>query len=213
VGFGYLNEDKEVFQRGLGLDRAQVDRMYDAPPWLKDPEEPLVKLSSLLKDASFSQTLADTDDIELGEARAELRRLMTLMEGFGRATNDRFGRGAFGMALIGVGQRFMRIEDYARQCLMWIRIRRSTDMRLGMAQILDVAPIADKFARTARAMEALATEIPAFQPLITPRRMMATARSKASREKQLEDLRKIAAENKPAIDAFLDRHPEFLISD
>lgn len=213
TGFGYLNEDQEVFQKGLGLDRAQTDGLYSAPPWLKDPEEPLVKLSELLKDASFSQTLMEASDVELEGARAELRRFMTLMEGFGRTTGHRFGRGAFGLALIGVAQHFMRVEDCARQCLLWLRVRQSTEMHQGMATILETAPVVDEMVRASLALDVMEVEIPAFASLTTPARMRAAARSAEAHQRHLQDLKATYEANRDAVEDFKARHPELALED
>jgi hypothetical protein len=210
-GYALYSDEQEVFERGLGIDRARTDRVYLAPPWLQDSEEPLVRLSALLKNASFASTLEGADDSELEDARGELRRFMTLMDGFGQATGHRFGRGAFGMILFSAGKRLLGIEDFARQCLLWLHVRRSDEMEHGMSKILEVEPQVEGFVRTSQAMDVLVAEVPAFARLVTPSRMRAAARSSKVHERHLRELREAYAANRDAVEAFKTRHPNLIL--
>lgn len=210
-GYALYGDEQEVFEKGLGVDRARTDRMYLAPPWLQDSEEPLVRLSALLKNASFTSTLDGADDRELEEARGELRRFMTLMDGFGQATGHRFGRGAFGMILFGVGKHLLGIEDYARQCLLWLHTRRSDDMQRGMAKILEAEPLVEGLIRSSEAMDVLAAEVPAFARLVTPSRMRAAARSSKTHEAHQRQLQAAYEANRDAVEAFKARHPDLIL--
>src|SRR5712692_6580387 len=213
TGYALFSEEQEVVERGLGLDRARADRMYSAPPWLLDSEEPLVKLSALLKDASFSASLEAASDSELECARAELRRFMTLMEGFGETVGQRFGRGAFGMVLFGVGQRFLRIDDYARQCLLWIHIRGAENMQHGMSEILAIGPAVDGLLQSSKAIDVLVAEVPAYAPLLAPRRMKAAAQSTEAHANQMKALREAYETNRVAVEAFTMRHPDLMVGE
>jgi len=211
TGYAVYSDEQEVFEKGLGIDRARTDRMYLAPPWLQDGEEPLVRLSALLKNASFTSTLDSADDHELEDARGELRRFMTLMDGFGRATGHWFGRGAFGMILFSVGKHLLGIEDYARQCLLWLHTRRSDDMQRGMSTILEAEPLLEGLIQTSDAMDVLAAEVPAFARLVTPSRMRAAARSSKIHEQHMRELREAYEANRDAVEEFKTRHPNLIL--
>src|SRR5260370_5794563 len=56
-GYALYSDEQEVFEKGLGVDRARTDRMYLSPPWLPDSGEPLVRLSALVRSETVTSTL------------------------------------------------------------------------------------------------------------------------------------------------------------
>lgn len=218
VTYGYWDVDEDgtprpdtaaaLVEKALGLDRARVDRLADAPPWYSGSSEAdLARLSSLFAKRPLSK-LADQGDAILEQARAEFRAFITVITTTAALMESFFGRNAFGFGLFTRLLRWKRPGNQTVMLLGWILLSGESDLKKGMDEIVALEPKARAWADLQTILGELRTEIAAYGEVLTDRRIGKALRSASESARLSEDVAKIRSQNLEAVEAFVRRHAE-----
>jgi hypothetical protein len=218
VTYGYWDVDEDgtprpdtaaaLVEKALGLDRARVDRLADAPPWYSGSSEAdLARLSSLFAKRPLSE-LAHHGDAILEQSRAEFRAFITVITTTAALMESFFGRNAFGFGLFTRLLRWKRPGNQTVMLLGWILLSGENDLKKGMDEIVALEPKARAWADLQTILGELRTEIPAYGEVLTDRRIGKALRSASESARLSEEVAKIRSENLEAVDAFVRRQPQ-----
>ncbi len=202
-------DESALFEKGLGLRRARIDRVSGLPPWLQgDAAEALGSLSSLLQPDQLRNALNSATDQDLLAARDELRSVLSLFRSVALIAEAVFGRGAFGFAVF-------RDLDAAKPpsqaffMLIWLVLRKRPPFADGLELLTQWEPTLTASVPLYEGLLQLAAEVPAFSDLITPRRVRTAMRNPEVMSEFQFDLRERIEQHKEEVQAFRRRHPEF----
>jgi hypothetical protein len=194
----------------LGLQRARTDRILGVEPWLKDGiEAGLITLSQNLREMPPGHDITTRTDLDLLQARDEVRTFLQLVNGFSHLAEYYWGKYAFGMSAMAQAIQEARADDQAMMLLFWL------DMRSwGLGEAMDVfAGLAQQWeslwSQTVTALQLLAREVPETADVLEPKRMRTAFKSHASMDTLLTQLRELYEQYKEPIMAFWAQHPEF----
>ena len=201
--------DRDILEKGAGLERARIDRVGNAGPWLsRDTADDLRALSRAIAAAPLREVLADTPDEELLQARADLNILLSRLNALSVLSEGLLGRGAFG---------FGRIREFASASplgqgfflLIWLALRREqTNIEAFNAFVRGSAEWLPHVA-SAEALQQLRAELPEVAKLLSYRRCRTALRDPAAMGRLQAELKAFSDTNKEPIRAFFARHPEY----
>ncbi len=132
-------DDRHIFERGVGLDRARHDRIGTAQPWLRGPLTPqLQDFANLVSPAALEEALEITTDRDLEEARNEVQALVGILYSLRLTLESMRGPGAFG--LTGVLHPNDLDASGQRQLLLgWLAFRQHPEVWEGFHVIIGTA--------------------------------------------------------------------------
>jgi hypothetical protein len=212
TGSGGSNEHQaapnELVERALDLDRARDDQLAKGDPWLTTSSEvDFARLSQLMGGYSFCVGAAKTD-VELDQARVELRAFQTLVSTIAPLFERLFGRAAFGFGMIGRAVVAKTARTQAFMLLGWLALREDDGLREGMQRLAGVAPAAQATVRLYDLLSQLRREVPAYGPVLTDRRLAAAQFDDREAARLRADIVRVRQENEADVDAFFASRPE-----
>lgn len=204
-GKDLLNEDIEVLERGLGLDRARSDRLPSGQPWLTgDPRADLVTMAKLFHPGELVAGLDELDDAELVAAREEAKAFLVFVATVGRVVRTGFDRWAYGFGMFGTW-----VEDVARDpasqrrlLLVWLAFRR-TELRDNMRAAISQAKEVAEAERALQMVEALREAVPALGKAITVREVVRASFDPSARAHLQQRIACLRDSHAAEIDSFL----------
>ena len=208
-GEDLLDEDIDVLERGLGIDRARSDRLPSGQPWLTgDPRADLVTMATLFKVDDLAASLDSLDDAELMTAREEAKAFLVFVAALGRVVRTGFDRWAYGFGLFGTW-----VEDVAqdpagqrRLLLLWLAFRR-TELRENMRAAISQAEKVAEAERALQMVEALREAVPAVGKAITVRDVVRASFDPSERRLLQERIARLRENHGAEIDSFLAGWP------
>lgn len=202
-------DEREIVEKGLGLQRARTNRLADTGPWLtEDTGAALQELSSRLRHHPVGENLGAVSEAELTTAREEVRCFLSAFESISRTFDLMFSRGAFGFSVFADVIRELGPRDQAILLLFW-RMFRSWGLGSGMDLLLGVArQWHQKWFLLFQGLEQLREEVPVTAEILAPKQTRYTLRWKLRMEGVSEVLSQLAQH--PDVKAFFARHPELM---
>ncbi len=214
------DDERQIVERGLGLDRARKDRLLGQGPLYVGESEDLLKemsttIGRLFAPEVLEEELGKLTDEDLARARDEMRLVLAPIEMFSLFADRIFGRGAFGLSLALDALHRMDPLAQAWGLMAWIMFgRRGTaEMQQNMEGYLRNARGLQSQLRWVPLLEQLVIEVPALSELLSPRRLGVAFRrpeTMMSLEGQIDQFREQHAEE---LDAFFSEYPEYNIND
>jgi hypothetical protein len=201
--------EREILEKGAGLERARRDCVGIATPWLTgDTGNDLTELSKLFDGISMKEVLADTSDAELVEARDELESLLSVLSGMSILGEGLLGRGAFGLAVVRElteappqGQGFL--------LLGWLVLRRQQVIAEGCKALISQSQEWLPKVATSQELQGLRSEVPGVRAILSYRRCRRALQDPKAMEQMLAEIKAFADANRDEIRAFFYRHPEY----
>lgn len=209
-------DERQIVERGLGLDRARKDRLLGAGPLYSGESEDLLRemsrtIGRIFAPEVLQEELGKLTDGDLVRARDEIRLVLAPIEMFSVFADRIFGRGAFGLSL--ALDALHRTDPLAQAwgLVVWIMFgRRGTaEMQENMEGYLRDAPGMQSQLRWAPLLGRLVLEVPALGELFSPRQPRTAFRrpeAMMSLQDQIDQFREQHAEE---VDAFFSEHPEY----
>ncbi len=200
-------DEREIVEKGLGLQRARTNRLAETGPWLtEDTGVALQELSSRLRHHPLGEDLSTVSEAELTTACEEVRCFLSAFEGMSRTLDRMFSRGAFGFSVFADVIRELGPRDQAILLLFW-RMFRSWGLGPGMDLLLAAArQWQQKWFPLFQGLELLREEVPITAEILAPKQTGYALRWKLRMEGVLETLSQLAQH--PDVKAFFARHPE-----
>lgn len=132
-------DDRRIFARGMGLDRARLDQPGTGEPWLQGSlDAQLDDLASLASPDAVENALQLTSHEELEAARDELQALIGILFSLRLTLENMHGPGAFG--LTGAPHPDDLDESGQRHLLVWwLALRLRPQLRDGYRLITGIA--------------------------------------------------------------------------
>lgn len=122
-------DDRHIFERGTGLDRARRDRIGAAQPWLRGPLAPqLQNLAGLISPTAVENALELTSDEELEAARDEVQALIGILFSLRLTLESMRGQGAFGLAGV-LHPNDLDAAGQQRLLVWWLAFRHHPELR------------------------------------------------------------------------------------
>ncbi|MBA2677162.1 MAG: hypothetical protein H0U76_02010 [Ktedonobacteraceae bacterium] len=207
---GWTNdEERRIFETGMGLLRARTGHMAEAGPWLTgDIGEPLAMLSGHLHAKTLTNIRAETQSADLMIARDEVRRFTGLFVGFSAIVDELIGRDALGFsAFAGAIQDLTAPTDQATLLLFWLLLR-----AWGLGTAMDMLlRLADQWEQVwgplLQALLQLREAIPATAEALAPTQLRPAFRRKMRMVYLNDWLARIAQEHQAEIAAYFDSFP------
>jgi hypothetical protein len=201
-------DDAEVLERSLGLERARTDRLANADPWLEGDLGPdLAKLSDLLESHS-NAGLAELGDAELETARSELHNFQAIVLNLTEMFTFFFGPEAFGYSMLSSLFKFDTPDAQSRGLLGWLLLRQNAALYEGMLEFGGLAPQAKATARLQEITQQLRQDVPAFADVLSPERLGAAQLNAEEGERLRVEISAVAEANREQVDSFLEQFPE-----
>ncbi len=203
-------EDRAIVEKGLGFKRARKDRLSDAGPWLTgDTGEVLQQLGSMVGQYPPGHDLDTLDDNELARTRDEIRTFLSFMDSYAAFLERAFGRGAFGLTVLGWMIRRLRPSDQGFLLLAW-RSCRASGLGTNIDQMLATArQWHTMMVPMMRALEELRAEVPATAEILSPQQTGKAVRNKRVMHQTIRAIRALRDEHAAEMDAFFANRPEF----
>lgn len=206
-GTPYAETTAALLEKALGLDRARVDALAEAPPWYQGrSEDDFVRLSTLLADPIGD--VAQAPDQVLEEARVEVRAFLTTILNTAAITKRLFGGSAFGFGILARALNATKPDRQAMLLLAWLTLRTDPELRPGMRELAELAPRAEAWLALQGILDQLRVEVPGMANALTDKNIGAALRSSAAAERLAAQLAKARQQHEAAIAAFFERHPE-----
>lgn len=200
-------DERWIVERGFGLDRAQKNRLADAPPWVTgDVSLVFVELSARLREYPFGAVLQGMSDTALQRDRDEVRVFFSSLAEMSRIFDMLFSPGAFGFSIFADIFEDCGPQDQAMLVLFW-RLMRSWGFGPNMDQLLGVARQWQAvWFPLFVAVQQLRQEVPATAEVLAPKQFGFALRWKLTMEGLLDVTRRFAQD--PEVQAFFAQHPE-----
>lgn len=211
TGYEEGDEEEEIealVDRALGLDRARTDHLAHSDPWFGGSTGiDFAALSRILASRSMV-ALAQATDLELDQARVEVRSLIGVITTIAPMFDRLFGRSAFGFGIIARTFDAQTPRAQSFMLLGWLALRQDDALRAGLKRIALVAPQAEATLRLYGVFSQLREEIPALAPVLTDQRL-ATAQLDASAAETLNsEISRLRQSDPSSFDTFFAAHPE-----
>jgi hypothetical protein len=209
------DEERRIMEKGLGLQRARVNRLGEAGPPLEiDIEDYLKRMSWLADKGSLGRELATLTDEQLLEARDEVRPWLAVAAGYSLMFGETLGRGALGLSALDEVIREMGAQEQALFTLSWAIARYGgpEDLREGLASV--GKPTSEMEAGlldweiSLRFAERLREGVPAFAETLAPQQIAKASRDPRHMERFMNQLHELAEQHKDDLKAFFREHPE-----
>jgi hypothetical protein len=202
-------DERQLVEAGLGLQRARTDRLLDVPPWLPNGiGDTLTWLSRQLREHPLGEDLDRATEAELASARDEVRLFLALFESFSTMAERIFGRYAFGFGTLARAIREMTPQDQAWFLVVW-RTLRTWGLGANMDMAVATARQCAKVWQPAYvALQQLAAAVPEAAVVVSPKRVRKALKSRATQAQWQETLRLLYEQHKEKFDAFWAQHPE-----
>ncbi len=203
------DEERQLIEVALGVARGRTDRLADAEPWLTtDTEDALREISRLVQQYPPGYGLDTVTLQELARTRDEVKVFFAMLTGWSEASEQMFGRGAFGLAGFRAITNAERPNDQALWVLLWRTLRMA-----GLGPAMDMLlPVARHWQQTVQPMivatQQLRTEVPATGELLDPKQIGRGLKSKREEKRRLDAIRALRPEHAEELDAFFAKHPE-----
>jgi hypothetical protein len=197
-----------LVERALRIDRARSDRIAGREPrFTGSSESDFAHLSNLIGKLQLGP-VATMPDAELNHARAEVRRLLTLVSTFAPMIERAAGRDASGYGTIGrvLNPRTPRLQAFI--LLAWSVLREDPGLLEGMNSLGTLVPKTQATAELERLSNQLAQEVPALAPALS-NAVRAHARGDADDAARWRaEVKRVSDEHRKEVDNFFRLHPE-----
>lgn len=202
--------ERALVEKAFGLRRARTERLAGAKPWLagEDISKAFKICSALLREHPPGNDLETAQDVDLLNARDEVRSFLTFMESLSTTLDSLLGQGALGFSVFADVVRALGPRDQAMMLLFWMMFR-SWGLGEGMDVLLGLAHQWQQiWLPMFQGLKQLREEVPAMAEVLAPEAMADALHRPAAMKWALELLRHLAQQYEPEVQAFLERHPE-----
>lgn len=132
----WTDEEREAFERAMGLDRARTDHIGDVEPWYQgDTVVDAQVLASAVAPHRLRASVSNTSAETFATARGELRDFFTLLDDVRHVAELLAGQGAFGL---GAAPRLDALtdDDWMAFFLLWLSFRQLPGFAEGCRKII-----------------------------------------------------------------------------
>jgi hypothetical protein len=202
-------EDRALVEEGLGLERARTDRLPGVGPWLEsDTGASLQQVSVTLEQYPVGFDLESTNIDQLAATRDEVGTFLRFIDSYSSFLERSFGRGAFGVTVMGWIVRHLKPADQGFMLLFWRSARASglgphLDRSLEIAQQWNLMMVP-----LMRGLEELREAFPETEEILSAKQMGRALRHKGVMEQTFKALRLLHEQRTAEVDAFFAKRPE-----